>query len=151
MNRNRMRRRMMLALATTALGALSIAASPSASANPVLIPKVYTDATDGDSGGVSAFAELSRGTNLCYRAAFHAKGETLDVWDRCKDGYEAKVTVKVYNLLGILVDLDEFTAGQDTTFNLGTPDGSGDIHEGYKVVLVLSAAGFSTPPIKGTA
>lgn len=150
MNRNRMRRGLMLALATAVFGGLSITTGPSASAAATLQPKVFHNPADG--GTYAQLWELHGPTNtLAYQAAFHPYGETLVVWDRLTDGFEATVVLKVYDRDHNLVDTDKFTTGKDRTFNLGTPDGSGDITEGYKVKFILNAGAYTTPPIEGTA
>ncbi|WP_371099383.1 hypothetical protein [Streptomyces sanglieri] len=155
MNRNRMRHGLMLALATVVFGGLSITTGPSASAATTLVPKVFKNPFDGDTGGVSAYAQLREyqgvGYIVRYQAVFHAEGETLEVWDRLTDGSEATVVLKVYDRDNNLVDTDKFTTGKDHTFNLGTPDGSGNITEGYKVRFILSGGGYTTPPIEGIA
>src|SRR6478752_1026471 len=88
MNRNRMRRGLMLALATAVFGGLSTTTGPSASAAATLQPMVFHNPADG--GTYAQLWELHGPTNtLAYQAAFHPYGETLVVWDRLTDGFEA--------------------------------------------------------------
>lgn len=70
-----------------------------------------------------------------YQVSFWPRGETLNVMDRRSDGQSARAEVRVENRSGVTVDRDTFYSTYDSTFNLGTPDGSGNIPEGYRVYI----------------
>ncbi|WP_147915406.1 hypothetical protein [Ruania zhangjianzhongii] len=70
-----------------------------------------------------------------YQVSFWPRGETLHVMDRRSDGQPARAEVRVENRSGVTVDRDTFYTTYDSTFNLGTPDGSGNIPEGYRVYI----------------
>jgi len=79
-----------------------------------------------------------------YRLDFDSYGETLKLWDGLSDGTEAVARVWVYNKSGTLVDTDTFTTGTRDSYNLGTPDGSGNIPEGYDIRFQLSGGGVTS-------
>jgi hypothetical protein len=78
-----------------------------------------------------------------YLLSFYSYGETLKLWDGLTDGTEAVAKVWVYNKQGQLVDTDTFRTGTTQTYNLGTPDGSGDVPEGYTLRFELSGGGVT--------
>lgn len=141
---SRRNRAAVLASVTTALCMVGIAGgSPAAAA---VASEHYT--SPEDRGGVNGWTEIrnynSHGTGywLYYRAEFIAPGEYLKLMDNVSDGSEAHAVVKVYNRSGKLVDTDTFDTGTKATYNLGTPDGSGDVPEGYKIKITVSGGGF---------
>jgi hypothetical protein len=91
---------------------------------------------DGNGGEVG----LKHCDDACiedYVAVFYDYGETLKVYDNLRDGHAAKVFVSVQKN-GTSVDTDTFYVGSSESgkvFNLGTPDGSGDIAEGLTVAI----------------
>ncbi len=91
--------------------------------------------TSIDSDGADAKAEIwERGYSYWENEAnFDANGEELRLLDDRQDGQLAIAQVWVYNKSGTLVDTDTFSTGSVDRFNMGTPDGSGDIPEGYEV------------------
>lgn len=70
-----------------------------------------------------------------YTVSFWPQDETLNVMDRRSDGHQARAQVRVSSPGGTLVDTDTYYTSYDTTFKLGSPDGSGDIPEGYNVLV----------------
>ncbi|MDF3143449.1 hypothetical protein [Streptomyces sp. T21Q-yed] len=78
--------------------------------------------------------------NVAYYAKFNPDGEELIAYDRLADGHATRIEMSVYSSYnpddGFLVDRDTFyvsTADGTKTFNLGSPDGSGDIPEDYSI------------------
>ncbi|TCC08291.1 hypothetical protein [Kribbella soli] len=72
-----------------------------------------------------------------YVAIFYDNGEMLKVRDNLSDGHAAKVVVSVQKN-GASLDTDTFYVGTSESgkvFDLGTPDGSGDIAEGLTVAI----------------
>lgn len=131
----------MLAMAPTAASALSTADTEYWS---------YTDnsASDDDNGGKDAIGALypkgSEPGDYHYRAEFAAYGEVLTLQDLASDGYHAKAYVNVYDEHGTHVDKDTFILPEDTgreTYNLGTPDGTGNIPEDHKVTIQVCIDG----------
>lgn len=107
-----------------------------------------------DPGGRNAVAVLYRcettKENYDYRAFFVAEGEKLILEDRWTDGAEVSSNLFVMRN-GERIDTDYFR-GADS-YNLGTPDGSGDVAEGLKVEFRVCAIGIqcSTAWVYGTA
>ncbi|MEU0373629.1 hypothetical protein ABZ070_25855 [Streptomyces sp. NPDC006283] len=67
---------------------------------------------------------------------FEASGEKLALADTLADGHAARAEVIVVDQHGKFMDSDTFyaaTADGAKWFNLGTPDGTGNIAEGYEV------------------
>lgn len=93
--------------------------------------------TPADSGGKDAWINAKCNGTVIYKVNFNAYGEELRLEDRLSDGYAAKANVRVYNTSGTLVDSDTFKNAGSKTYNLGTPDGSGDIAEGFTVYIQL--------------
>ncbi|NGN65910.1 hypothetical protein G5C51_18665 [Streptomyces sp. A7024] len=108
----------------------------------------YTD--DGDDGGSSGSIDLHEPDNYentYYSAQFWAKGEDFHLWDFVTDGREAQAVVIVYHpRTGEQLDVDRFKVSPDRHYKLGTPDGSGNIPEGYKVTVRLKAEGLDWAP-----
>lgn len=81
-----------------------------------------------------------------YSARFYPYGEVLKLSDNRSDGYAARAHVNVYNKSGTKVDTDTLYTTQNawTTrhIELGTPDGSGNIPEGYTVSIKLCVNGI---------
>lgn len=78
-------------------------------------------------------------SEILYRAVFDPYGEILTVRDDHPDGHAAKVIFRVYGSTGT-IDVDTFyvgTADTGKTFNLGTPDGTGDITEGRQISVQI--------------
>ncbi|RCG24689.1 hypothetical protein DTL70_10070 [Streptomyces diacarni] len=102
-------------------------------------------AGDDDPGGVNAGAYLypcgESVNNWHFRALFYAYGEQLTLEDRYTDEHEVSSSVKVYTTEGKLLDEDYFHTGTKQTYNLGTPDGSGDIAEGLRVKFNVCVRG----------
>lgn len=96
-----------------------------------------SDSASNDAGGWWAQSILYDANNPAdlYQVSFWPRGETLNVMDRRSDGQQARAEVTVENRSGVTVDRDTFYSSYDSTFNLGTPDGSGDIPEGYRVYI----------------
>lgn len=99
-----------------------------------------TGASSTDPGGVYAISALQRadGETGGYWSEFNPDGEHLYLKDAYADGHSARATVLVFDKNGTYVDGDTFyaaTADGWMDFNLGTPDGSGDIPEGYRVSI----------------
>lgn len=100
-------------------------------------PISYQSPSPRDSGGYDAVINLvTKAGAIHYKADFQAHGEKLRVWDRHTDGVRAQVQVRVYRHAdadGVpygIIDEDIFYVGDYQEFNLGTPDGSGNIAEG---------------------
>lgn len=91
----------------------------------------------GDPGGFWAQSLIWEAADRLngYTVSFWPQDETLNVMDRRSDGYQARAQVRVSSPGGTLVDTDTYYTSYDTTFDLGSPDGSGDIPEGYNVMV----------------
>jgi len=101
----------------------------------------YID-SDDDAGGYGVRIVLRHpdsNSASAYNAEFDPYDEELWVEDNWTDGRRAVAEVRVYNGNGQLVDTDRFSVGTSQTFDLGTPDGSGNIPEGYGVDVRLCA------------
>ncbi|MFF2642152.1 hypothetical protein ACFVUB_20190 [Streptomyces niveus] len=107
-----------------------------------------------DPGGRNAVAVLYRcettPENYDYRAFFVAEGEKLLLEDRWVEGAEVAADLFVMKD-GKRIDGDYFEGVG--SYNLGTPDGSGDIAEGLKVEFRVCAVGIqcSSAWVYGTA
>ena len=139
-----------------AMASLAIVAPPASAACSGFCE--YTNAWDSktDGGGENAVAVLYSNGNdrehWDYRAMFVADGEKLLLTDNLTDKRQAVADVYVYNKRGYFVDKDHFMIGTNKTYQLGSPDGSGDIPEGYSVVIrVGQEGGEHTGFISGTA
>lgn len=102
----------------------------------------YKNTDDGDRGGSSGSVTVHPAdeTRPMYAIQFQAKGENVYVKDfsNLKSGLVARVYV--YDKSGEIIDADSFrTKASDTAYNLGTPDGSGNIPEGYKVSIQVES------------
>ena len=95
------------------------------------------DKASNDAGGwwAQSIMYVESSTTDRYQVSFWPRGETLNVMDRRSDGQPARAEVRVENRNGVTVDRDTFYTTYDSTFNLGTPDGSGNIPEGYRVYI----------------
>lgn len=108
-------------------------------------------ASPNDSGGrdvrlaISEKAPCPTGNELFF-AAFNANGETLTIGVHDADDhgyYKIWVDSKVYNSSGTVIDTDQqvydgsLSGDNHRDYNIGTPDGSGDIAEGLKISLRL--------------
>ncbi|MGW7284609.1 hypothetical protein ACWGH4_03795 [Streptomyces sp. NPDC054847] len=107
---------------------------------------------DSDGEGASAMLyEVGNSTRNAI-ASFNPYGEVLAVEDQRQDGLLATAQVLVYDKSGTRVDVDNLSTGESyETFNLGTPDGSGDIPEGYTVKLNISIGNQSCGTAVGRA
>ncbi|MFC4337001.1 hypothetical protein [Salininema proteolyticum] len=95
-----------------------------------------TKTTPYDSGGADAWINGRCNGEVYYKVNFNAYGEELRLEDRHTDGRRARTIVEVYNGDN-LKDTDVFANAGTETYNLGTPDGSGNIPEGYRVEMRL--------------
>ena len=113
------------------------------------------DNAANDAGGRWAQSILSeRGDDLeLYRASFWPRGETLNLLDSISDGDQARANVEVRNRNGTVVDRDTFRTSSSAEFNLGTPDGTGNIPEGYQVWIQVCVGntGHCAPWVMGVA
>lgn len=110
----------------------------------------YRDPAPHDDGGFDASASLLPGGEGYNRASavFRAYGETLYLSDSDGDGLRTQAEVRVYRHAdadGVpydLIDTDRFDTGSEHKYyNLGTPDGSGNIKEGRWVAVRISVEG----------
>jgi hypothetical protein len=95
-----------------------------------------TNASSKDPGGIDAYSNLMKDGEIYYRVLFQASGEWLAMADTLADGHAARAEVIVVDQNGKFMDSDTFyssTADEAVWINLGTPDGTGDIPEGYEV------------------
>ena len=113
------------------------------------------DRAANDNGGWWAQSILEeRGDQLNkYQVGFWPRGERLHLMDRISDGHQARANVEVRNHSGDVVDRDTFYTSYDAEFNLGTPDGTGDIPEGYQVwvQVCVGDTGHCAPWVLGYA
>lgn len=113
------------------------------------------DNAANDPGGRWAQSILSeRDDDLeLYRASFWPRGETLNLLDSISDGHQARANVEVRNRNGTVVDRDTFRTSSSAEFNLGTPDGTGNIPEGYQVwvQVCVGNTGHCAPWVMGVA
>lgn len=89
-----------------------------------------------DAGGYWASSRLwlADAPERLISAMFAPRGEWLYLTDRTGDYHVARADVLVTDTSDRVLDRDTFYADAvDDKFNLGTPDGSGDIAEGHNV------------------
>jgi hypothetical protein len=107
-----------------------------------------------DAGGYSARSAIWRTDDprQRYVVSFVPNGEVLHVMDRRTDGHQARAEVAVASSIGV-IDHDVLRSSYDSTFDLGTPDGTGDIAEGLSVYIrvCVGETGRCSPWAKGTA
>lgn len=125
---------------SAALAAASGEVSPNektSTCTPTWCLETISDSASNDAGGWWAQSIIMEANNTSnfYQVSFWPRGETLNVMDRRSDGQPARAEVTVENRSGVTVDRDTFYSTYDSTFNLGTPDGSGNIPEGYRVYI----------------
>lgn len=113
---------------------------------------------EDDAGGINAWAWLDKagvGGSQDYKATFYANDELLAVQVDDEMVSNAKITVAVYDKNGQHVDTDTFTVAPGTMdwLELGSPDGTGDIPEWYKVYvkICVGSSDTCTPYIRGRA
>lgn len=115
---------------------------------------IWDDAAN-DAGGRWAQSILhERGDDLeKYMASFWPRGETLDLMDNLSDGHQARANVEVRDRNDNVVDRDVFYTSSNAEFNLGTPDGTGNIPEGYQVwvQVCVGNTGHCAPWVLGYA
>lgn len=105
---------------------------------------VYKITDDGDSGGSSGSVTVHPDGEFrpLYAIQFQAKGEHLYVKDFQNLDRRLEAYVFVWDKSGDLVDRDVFTtSASDREYNLGTPDGSGNIPDGYRVAIRIEPEG----------
>lgn len=99
----------------------------------------------------------SNGDGASYEIMFNPYGEMLYLVDSMSDGHAARGELLVYDRSGDLVDRDTFyrDTGDDPldTLDLGTPDGSGNIPDGYNVWMrvCINETSTCTSYVRGTA
>jgi catechol 2,3-dioxygenase-like lactoylglutathione lyase family enzyme len=99
---------------------------------------------DRDGDGRWAWVRLASSFDQSefYQVYFDPYGERLILWDRFSDGHQARADVVVRDPSGAAIDRDSNLYTSYTgEFNLGTPDGSGDITEGLRVAIRVCLAG----------
>ena len=130
-----------LGIAATAIALVAGLTSPANAAWESLVQN-HIRPDPYDAGGRDAklrYIDFSGSERKDMAAYFQAWGEELDVYPNRLGTAPTHIQVKVYRPAGNgtlhLVDTDNFTMapGQGRVLNLGTPDGSGDIPEGYIV------------------
>lgn len=132
-----------LGVVAIVMGAGSLTAASSATASSCPDPGSYepwSDATDGDPGGVSGGTSYPENP-IQYNVVFEARDERLKLWDNRTDGRVAEAYLIINSPNGGYVERDILRTGSRRTFELGTPDGSGNIPEGYQVSISLRPAG----------
>ncbi|WP_053747782.1 hypothetical protein [Streptomyces sp. MMG1533] len=131
---------MALVAACTVVG-LTISTTGPAHAATFWDTESWTDPSDKDPGGVEAGSGLWRSDGSGeYWVFFDPYGEKLSVKDGYADGHAARARVVVTDAQGHTQDEDTFyvgTADGLKEYNLGTPDGSGDIAEGLNVTVYV--------------
>jgi len=85
----------------------------------------WGDATDGDPGGVSGGTSYPENP-IQYEVVFQARDERLKLWDNRTDGRAAEAYLIINSPNGGYVERDILRTGSERTFELGTPDGSGN-------------------------
>lgn len=163
-----MRKRIWLAATAACIAAVGITAPAHAdhsvqnSHRPTLYPPIYSgvgdnEASPNDAGGTDAWMSLRSTTGAGYHylsyTKFHAYGEVLTVEDRLEDSNQVVVDVRVYDTKLNLRDTDKFTCPTECKYDLGTPDGSGDIPEGWVVKFRVGTdtMSYRTDWISGSA
>ncbi|WP_147915407.1 hypothetical protein [Ruania zhangjianzhongii] len=95
---------------------------------------IWDNAANDDGGRWAQSILHVRGDDLdTYTASFWPRGERLNLLDNLSDGHQARANVEVRDRNDNVVDRDTFYTSSNTDFNLGTPDGTGNIPEGYQV------------------
>ncbi|MEV5203403.1 hypothetical protein [Streptomyces sp. NPDC053720] len=155
-----MRKRIWLAVTAACVAAVGITAPAHADRNvqnshrPTPSAVIYwgeggNEASPNDAGGTDAWMSLwanqGVGDHHLSSTKFHAYGEVLTVEDRIEDGAQVVVDVRVYDTKLNLRDTDKFTCPTECKYDLGTPDGSGDIPEGW---VVKFRVGTDTMPYR---
>lgn len=135
------------ALAVTAGIGMVSAQSASAAVNYCTYRNDYPSTNDTAGGARDAIVYMypcgQSVSSWHYKAFFDAYGELLTLTDRIADGYGVASDVRVLNSDGKVLDYDSLHHATDTKrFNLGTPDGSGDITEGLSVEFNVCAKGL---------
>ena len=110
----------------------------------------YRTPSPADPGSYDASISLvpTAGGSRTYSAWFTAYGEKLQVTDFVTDCRRAEAEVRVYRHADAhgapygLIDTDRFFVGSEATFDLGTPDGSGNITEGRWVAIRVRPEGL---------
>lgn len=120
----------------------ALAAAPAQAASPYReVSGTWVDCCERGGRNVELILDRSDHSGWEYVTRFYAWGERLELTDRYADGHAARAEVRVYNKSGSLVDTDTFYTTQDSPtsrdINMGTPDGSGNIPEGYEVRIKL--------------
>jgi hypothetical protein len=130
-------------VALTAATALAVGASSPAAADDEPADCNSHSYDDEDVGGSSGEVNKGDAGDPRYSVQFWAEGEHLSLWDFHPDGHEAEATAYITEPGGEMVDFDRFRTGSSdgAHYNLGTPDGSGNIPEGYKVWIRLRHTG----------
>lgn len=144
------------AVAVAAAVGLTVATVPGGSAHAAPSSwwpyhKSHMSPTPDDAGGTDAYSSWGIAAyGTLYWVSFNAYGETLTLLDNLTDGRRAQAEVRVYrkaDAYGMpydLVDRDiNLFTGTQRTFQLGTPDGTGDIPEGYYVAIRVRPEGTS--------
>jgi len=151
--KTRLRRLAMAAsLAVAMIAAFLPTATPAQAAT--VEKKAWAEDNPDDVGGldIHAYIRVTYGGpyHYLYTAKFNAYGETLTVRNNVQDGNQAVVDLKFY-FGSELLEIDTYYCRAECTFDLGTPDGSGDVREDVRVVMKLSGGGYSTPWATGRA
>ncbi|MER6618003.1 hypothetical protein [Streptomyces xantholiticus] len=113
-----------------------------------------TNASSKDPGGIDAYSNLMKDGKIYYGVLFQASGEWLAMADSLADGHAARAEVIVVDQNGKFMDSDTFyasTADGAVWLNLGAPDGTGDIPEGYEVRIGVCINETTTCPGGSTA
>lgn len=156
--RSTVRRWSIGAVAFTATAGLAVGMAPASQAHddhwyePLVTS--YDDPGPPDNGGYDASVRLlaeGEGSGH-YTVEFQAYDELLKLYDDHSDGRQACAQVKVYRHAdsdGVPydeIDSDRFCTGTDRTYELGTPDGSGNIREGRWVAIRVAPWGTTLSP-----
>lgn len=107
----------------------------------------WSNASDGDAGGVSGGTSSPADDTqpVQHSVAFRALDERLRLFDNLTDGRVAEACGMANSPKGAYVERDILRTGSDRTFELGTPDGSGDIPDGHQVSVSLRPEGCEWP------
>ncbi|MER7174461.1 hypothetical protein [Streptomyces mesophilus] len=143
MFRRSLREVVAVATATVAVLGAGLITAPAAGAAIDYCTHTKSWPSSTDSGGRNAAAYLyicgSDYLDYHYRAQFWADGERLAVHDNYADNREARIRLTVTGSDGQVVDWDYLENTGLKVYQLGTPDGSGDIAEGRRVRFSLCA------------